>query len=805
MALVTQSIKNLKGGISQQPDILRFPNQGKQQINGWSSEVQGLQKRPPSRFIKNILGKDALGAKPLIHLINRDEVEQYFVIFTGSAIRVYGLDGTQYTIRGYDSYGDCTNPRDDLRLITVADYTFVTNRKKVTAVGTELTHDGAKAIGQRAVVNVRGGQYGRTLKFGINGADDHAVLQMPIGDVAAYPSPPAGTPASQVEWTDAGFIAREMSKRFNEKMTTLSLPYTATAGQGWIVIDANGGPDITKITTDDGYASQLISGFLYQVQTFAKLPSACVDGYLAEITGEAGKTGDNYWVQYSASGLVWKEVAKPGIIAGIDGGTMPRALVRAADGQFDWKVLEWQTRQSGDEETNPMPSFIGSTINDVFFYRNRLGFLSGENVIMSRTSKYFSLFPSSVAQVSDDDPIDVAISHSRVSILKYAVPFSEQLLLWSDQAQFVLSSSGTMTSKSIQLDLTTEFDVSDGARPYGIGRGVYYASPRASYTSLKRYYAVQDVSDVKSSEDISGHVPNYLPNTVFSIQGSGTENFVVTLSDHDESKLFIYKFLYQDEQLVQQSWSHWEMGEGTRVLSASCIGSYMYLLIERSCGITMERIDFTSNSVDFPSEPYRGYMDMKTSVVCESFDEDQFESYIPLRTLYGGSLPASSVVYSLDTFGVIERHEAPEGGWGDTLLHFNGDRRGETFVIGVEYQFLYEFSKFLIKKVTDDGGISTEDVGRLQLRRAWLNYEQSGAFDVAVDNGSSRYSYNMSGRRLGSDLTIGSLMLGTGQMRFACTGNALNQTVTITSSNPTPLSVIGGGWEGNYLRRSSGI
>ncbi|WP_459606244.1 phage nozzle protein, partial [Enterobacter hormaechei] len=47
MALVSQSIKNLKGGISQQPEILRYPEQGTLQVNGWSSETEGLQKRPP--------------------------------------------------------------------------------------------------------------------------------------------------------------------------------------------------------------------------------------------------------------------------------------------------------------------------------------------------------------------------------------------------------------------------------------------------------------------------------------------------------------------------------------------------------------------------------------------------------------------------------------------------------------------------------------------------------------------------------------------------------------------------------------
>ncbi|UZT50288.1 non-contractile tail tubular protein [Enterobacter phage 03_vB_Eclo_IJM] len=65
-----------------------------------------------------------------------------------------------------------------------------------------------------------------------------------------------------------------------------------------------------------------------------------------------------------------------------------------------------------------MPSFVDSTINDVFFYRNRLGFLSGENVIMSRSAGYFAFFLKSVATLSDDDPIDVAVSHPRISILK---------------------------------------------------------------------------------------------------------------------------------------------------------------------------------------------------------------------------------------------------------------------------------------------------------------------------------------------------------------------------------------------------
>ena len=119
MGLVSQSVKNLKGGISQQPDILRFSNQGKVQINGWSSETEGLQKRAPTTFVKRLGAVGMFGAKPLIHLVNRDTSEQYFMVFTGQGVEVADLKGNRYTVRGYNGYANCEHPRNDLRLIKI--------------------------------------------------------------------------------------------------------------------------------------------------------------------------------------------------------------------------------------------------------------------------------------------------------------------------------------------------------------------------------------------------------------------------------------------------------------------------------------------------------------------------------------------------------------------------------------------------------------------------------------------------------------------------------------------------------------
>ena len=69
--LISQNIKNFVSGISQQPPILRLPEQLAEQINGLSTEASGLQKRPPTVFINN-LNDVSEAKKPLIHFVDRD-------------------------------------------------------------------------------------------------------------------------------------------------------------------------------------------------------------------------------------------------------------------------------------------------------------------------------------------------------------------------------------------------------------------------------------------------------------------------------------------------------------------------------------------------------------------------------------------------------------------------------------------------------------------------------------------------------------------------------------------------------------
>ena len=115
MPLIQQTIKNLIAGISQQPPKLRHAEQLEEQINGFSTEAGGLQKRPPTQHIKRL---PVLPLKTKVHLINRDENERYIVAFTGDNLKVFDINGNERTVRlenNAEAYVTSSEPNNNLR------------------------------------------------------------------------------------------------------------------------------------------------------------------------------------------------------------------------------------------------------------------------------------------------------------------------------------------------------------------------------------------------------------------------------------------------------------------------------------------------------------------------------------------------------------------------------------------------------------------------------------------------------------------------------------------------------------------
>ena len=126
MGLISTTIPNLVNGVSQQPDSLRLASQCEEQVNGFSSVVDGLSKRPGTNHIARLSG---VVDSSFIHMINRDSTEQYVSVIQGGDLKVFDLAGVEQTVTfpNGKTYLSAANAEQDFRCITIADYTFVLN------------------------------------------------------------------------------------------------------------------------------------------------------------------------------------------------------------------------------------------------------------------------------------------------------------------------------------------------------------------------------------------------------------------------------------------------------------------------------------------------------------------------------------------------------------------------------------------------------------------------------------------------------------------------------------------------------
>ena len=132
MSLLTINLPSVHNGVSQQPPQVRSTDQSEALENTWASVADGLVKRPPTEAVAKL--EDAPLDNVYIHDINRDASERYTVIVADGEIRVFDADGVEQTVEapaGWDYLDGVEDYGLDLSLTTIADYTFVVNRKVV--------------------------------------------------------------------------------------------------------------------------------------------------------------------------------------------------------------------------------------------------------------------------------------------------------------------------------------------------------------------------------------------------------------------------------------------------------------------------------------------------------------------------------------------------------------------------------------------------------------------------------------------------------------------------------------------------
>ena len=764
--LISQQIDHFNSGISQQPPAIRSPEQLEEQINCMSSETNGLVKRPPTIY-KRLLGDISLkNRKPLIHSINRDGSEQYLVVADGDSIQVIDTKGNKRVVNNaLDDYIKTGNPRRDLRMLTIADHTFILSKNVAVRMAGRSPDVWAS---QGLLVHIKEGHYGRTYSVNVNGAN-----------LASWTAPDGGeaSHALQISTTN---IANQLAGQIRGK------GYSVSTGNSWLYIE---NVPNCSYGIDDGLDNSSAMGIQKNVHSFNDLPATAPNGFLCRIQGDVTSGSDDYYVRYDEGQHLWVETCHPNIETRIDPGSMPRLLVSNADGTFTLKTASWDDRVVGDDESNPIPSFVGKPLADIFLFRNRLGVIAGDACIMSESASYFNFWMSTATNVLDTDAIDIPVSHPSIIKLRHAVVFNSALVLLSDNVQFMLTTTEILTPKNATISVISEYTCSPNVRPIMAGKRLYYAAERDMHSMVRELFAVGTIDDAKLTNDISSHVPNFIPNTVYGITANNTENILLMLTDGAEDSVYIYKYLFAEERRVQAAWSVWKFN-GSRIIGGDVFENKYIFIIERNGKLYLEELHFPLHTDDLANEPYRIYLDRKQTITSTVKQIDIPALYGIDRGVFMSSNTSWGLVDSDKKYVEIKPSDTKDG-----VYEIKTEFKAPLF-IGEIFECKAVLSTIYLRQRQEENKAVT--TGRLQLRYMTFNYADSGLFDVSVGDNK----YIMSGKVMGSSL-VGRMELQTGNFRCPIQSNSANVSVTLRSNNPIPFNIINASWEGIYYDRST--
>lgn len=812
--LVSASLPSLIQGISQQPINVRLPTQCEDMVNAWPNPLRGVDRRQPSKWIGNLITDVEEDA--FIHTY-RDGLDgtHYAIVIEDNSIRVFDMDtGAEKTVNtpdgtGYINVSASTAPKDAFKAITIADYTFIVNKNQTVAKASAKSADRSNEAFVECLQGAYGQDYSITIQTNVHGPFT-ATVTTPDGDTS--------TDIRDIDTT--------------EIISDLQTEFETTPGEAGNWTFSGGAAGVLRIQHDtlevyvrtvDGLGGAGLRATAGKVQSFGVLPTKCINGYVVEIVGDSSTAFDNYYVVSETLGgswigdVFWTETIGFDQHLRFDASTMPHVLVESG-GTFSFEEAPWIDRLVGDDTSNPFPTFTDRKINDVFFYKNRLGFLSDENVIMSRSGDFFNFFRETALALLDSDPVDVAVSAPKVSILKNAVPFGNRMIVFSDDAQFEFSFGETLSPRTAALNQRTAFR-SDSGKPVATGKTVLFAATSGTVSQIREYFIQSE--EVHDANDITAHVPELLDGAVKTLEVDLVNDAMFVVTDNLPNRIYLYRYYWGSEGAANvantkllSSWSYWDFPENHKVMDIAIQGDYLYLFMRAADDdLELERVALSPAQTHDVNSDWQisldRYLDLGDAGSITGFTTsynagpDNTTITLPYDCDSDGRVPALVRTYKAG-FEVTQ----PAGQLstltrtGANTFTAAGDlTTSVNWRIGLRYETKFEFSKPVVRETTPSGERVAVTEGRLQILRWKVNYGDTAFTDMQITpfNRSTR-SYKYSSPLTSDNGATGKLRAGSlsGFVR------AKNTEFSVRLKNDTvyPSSWVNGEYEATFYLRS---
>ena len=557
-----------------------------------------------------------------------------------------------------------------------------------------------------------------------------------------------------------------------------------------------------------------------EVNDVSELPQQCKHGYIVKVSNTRNSEEDDYYVKFVGENNTdgvgsWQECAAPGVVKSLNAATMPHILQRQAISGtnpiiFLVKEYSWADREVGDDVTNPKPTFAdgSSKINRVLFFRNRLVFLSGENVITSRAGGLNNFWLNSALTVSGSDPVDISSSSTFPSELFDGIETPAGLLCFSTNQQFLLASDDTIFNPdTAKLRAIATYNYNKELPPINMGTTTGFIDNSGKYS---RFQEMANISREGKPDivEASKLVPSLLPNSIDLVTNS-RENGIVMFSKHNTDIVYGFKYFNQADQRQQSAWFKWK--HNVPIKYHFIVDDTYYFLDKDNFLQSINILQAAADpSIDQDSVNYLLHLDNHVEI-----EGGVFDSTTRLTTFTHGS---NSCVFNWQSdvstnpvpngkLIIVDSNSATarEGRYAEVTVTsagatftVPGDWSSATVHIGYLYEYNVKFPRLYVGQQV--GQQFKSDINSsLVVHRLKLAFGKIGLYATTLERvGKSDYTEIYESTTMDEYDVADAPYLDEHVQTVPVYEKNSNVDITVKSSHPAPATLRSMSWEGDY-------
>ena len=566
-----------------------------------------------------------------------------------------------------------------------------------------------------------------------------------------------------------------------------------------------------EITDDD-----LMRSMQTSVNDVTLLPKQCKHGYIVKVSNARISEEDDYYLRFDGQNGQdgtgsWVECAKPDIDKSLT--NMPLVIQRTALANpgtsteiatFTIKQFTYADREVGDDTTNPLPSFKGKRINKVLFFRNRLAFLAGENVVLCRpgTLGKPDFFSETALTVSANDPIDIACSSTFPSELFDGIDINTGLVVFSTNQQFLLSSDDTVLNPdTAKLRSISAFNYNKDIPPISLGTTLAYIDNSGKFSRFNEMANIQREGEPSIVEQ-SKVVPTLLKKDLDLITNSRENNMVFLAKAYDTScEVVGFRYLNVGDKRQQSAWFKWRLN---RPIVYHFVINDEYFYLDQDYFLQSVRLVQTESdpSILQDNVDFLLHLDNHITISGGSYDStNNTTTFSNLGWLSSVQTPAYPLVV-IDTNTASDRvgryAKATVSG---TSFTVPGNWSGVTLFSGYLYEYKVIFPTFF---VTRTAGQSTQsDVNSsLVVHRVKFHFGKIGLYETTLKRvGKPDYTEIYESTELDEYDVSDAPYLEEFIKTVPVYEKNSNVDIELKSSHPAPVTLRALSWEGDFSPR----